>query len=74
MKLIDMCADSHGVIAAADSGDMRFISRASAIGLTSGTPLQMVRNDPKMPVLIYVRETLLALSRADAAKIEVNEK
>ena len=34
---------------------------------------QVVKNDRKMPVLVYVRETLLALNRKDCEKIEVTE-
>ena len=39
--------------------------------LVEGTVVQVVRNDKKMPVLVYARETLLALNRADCEKIEV---
>ena len=30
-----------------------------------------VRNDKKMPLLVYLRETLIAVNRADAERIEV---
>jgi ferrous iron transport protein A len=51
--------------------DVQFLNRIMSIGLTEGTPFQVVRNDKKMPVLIYARETLLAVNRTDCEKIEV---
>ena len=51
--------------------DTHFLSRVTSVGLTEGTRVQVVRNDKKMPLLIYVRETLLALNRKDCERIEV---
>jgi ferrous iron transport protein A len=47
------------------------MKRITSIGITEGSRLQTVKNDPQMPLLIYTRETLIALSRADAMKVEV---
>ncbi|MCR4885241.1 MAG: ferrous iron transport protein A [Clostridiales bacterium] len=52
-------------------GDTHFMKRITSIGITEGTILQTVKNDRKMPVLIYTRETLIALNRTDADRIEV---
>ena len=41
--------------------------------MTEGAVFQVVKNDKKMPVLVYVRETLLALNRRDCEMIEVTE-
>ncbi|MBR1757611.1 MAG: ferrous iron transport protein A [Lachnospiraceae bacterium] len=70
MKLTDTKADQHGVIRKID-GDAHFMNRVTAIGITEGTEFQTVRNDKKMPVLVYLRETLIAVNRADAERIEV---
>ena len=70
MKLTETKADQHGVIQRID-GDARFINRITAIGVTEGTEFQTVRNDKKMPVLVYLRETLIAVNRADSERIEV---
>ncbi|HCJ40133.1 ferrous iron transport protein A [uncultured Ruminococcus sp.] len=70
MRLTDSTADMHGRILSV-SGDDHFMNRITSIGITEGTAFQTVRNDRKMPVLIYLRETLIALNRADAEKIEV---
>lgn len=70
MKLTQTTADMQGRIKSV-SGDDHFMNRITSIGLTEGTPFQTVRNDKKMPLLIYLRETLIALNRADAERIEV---
>lgn len=72
MKMSEMRENSHGTVLKL-GGEERFLNRVTSIGLTEGASFQIVRNDRKMPVLVYVRETLLALNRADCEKIEVTE-
>lgn len=73
MKLTETTADMQGRIKSL-SGDDHFMNRITAIGITEGTPFQTVRNDKKMPLLIYLRETLISLNRADAERIEVEKR
>ncbi len=70
MKLTETGANAHGLVAHIQ-GDAHFINRVTSIGITEGAAFQTVRNDRKMPVLLYCRETLIALNRADAERIEV---
>ncbi len=70
MKLTEMKPDQNGVIQRI-VGDDHFLNRITAIGVTEGTEFQTVRNDKKMPVLVYLRETLIAVNRVDAERIEV---
>ena len=70
MKLTETKADMRGQIRSL-SGDDHFMNRITSIGITEGTTFQTVRNDNRMPVLIYLRETLISLNRADAQRIEV---
>ena len=70
MNLTDTKPDQHGLIQKI-GGDTHFVNRITSIGVTEGTTFQTVRNDRKMPVLIYLRETLIAVNRGDAEKIEV---
>ena len=72
MKLSELKADKLGRVCALGS-DTHFLNRITSIGLTEGTVFQVVRNDRKMPVLIYARQTLLALNRGDCEKIEIEE-
>lgn len=73
MKLTETTADMQGRIKSL-GGDDHFMNRITAIGITEGTPFQTVRNDKKMPMLIYLRETLISLNRADAERIEVEKR
>lgn len=72
MKLSEMQASTHGTVRSLGR-DERFLNRITSIGLTEGASFQVVKNDRRMPVLVYVRETLLALNRKDCEKIEVTE-
>ncbi|MBQ5316796.1 MAG: ferrous iron transport protein A [Oscillospiraceae bacterium] len=73
MKLTETTADMQGMIRSLN-GDDHFMNRITSIGMTEGTPFQTVRNDKNMPLLIYVRETLISLNRADAERIEVDKR
>jgi ferrous iron transport protein A len=73
MKLTETTADMQGCIRSV-KGDDHFMNRITSIGITEGTLFQTVRNDKKMPVLIYLRETLIALNRTDAERIEVDKR
>ncbi len=50
-----------------------FIRRAGSMGLVTDTELQIVRNQAKMPILLFARDTLIAVNQKDAAEIEVKE-
>ncbi|MBR4469983.1 MAG: ferrous iron transport protein A [Erysipelotrichaceae bacterium] len=69
MKLSEMKTDTSARIVSLGN-DRRFIRRITSIGMSEGVDFEVIRNDRKMPVLIYVRETLLALNRSDCEKIE----
>ena len=70
MKLSDVKVDQMATIRALGT-DTHFLSRVTSVGMTEGTRVQVVRNDKKMPLLIYVRETILAINRKDCERIEV---
>ena len=70
MKLTELKANTFGVVRKLER-DAHFLNRITSIGLTEGAEFQVMRNDRKMPVLVYVRETLLALNRNDCERIEV---
>ncbi len=72
MKLSEMRSGTFGRVQSLGE-DARFLKRITSIGFTEEAPFQVVKNDRKMPVLVYVRETLLALNRKDCEQIEVTE-
>ena len=73
MKLSELKADTSAKVISLGNDD-RFVKRITSIGMSEGVDLEVIRNDRKMPVLIYVRETLLALNRKDCEKIEMEVK
>lgn len=67
-KLSEMSPGSKGKIKALD-GDGRFLSRITSMGLTVGCPVEVLRNEKKQPILIYSRDTMVALNRKECEKI-----
>ena len=54
-------------------GDARFMSRITSIGLTPGNRVLVVKNDKNRPVLVYSRDTMIALNRRECEGIRVEE-
>lgn len=54
-------------------GDARFISRITSIGLTPGCRVRIIKNDKNRPVLLYSRDTMIAVNRKECAGILVSE-
>ena len=52
-------------------GDARFIIRITSIGLTTGAMLKVLRNVKRLPLLIYSRDTMLAINKREADNIHV---
>ena len=55
------------------NGDTRFISRITSIGLTPGCRVRVVKNDRNRPVLVYSRDTMIALNGNECRGITVEE-
>lgn len=52
-------------------GDHRFISRITSVGLTPGAKVEVVRNKGKYPLLVFARDSMLAINRKEAKNIVV---
>ncbi len=52
-------------------GDSRFISRILSIGMTIDLVFTVVKNKGKMPIVIFLRDTMLAISSEEAKKIQI---
>ncbi len=70
IKLTEMRKGAEGTVVSV-SGDSRFVSRITSIGLTPGCYLTMVKNEKSQPVLIYSRDTMIALNRKDCENIDM---
>ena len=55
------------------NGDMRFMSRITSIGLTPGCRVKVIKNDKNRLVLVYSRDTMIALNRSECKGITVEE-
>lgn len=54
-------------------GDRRFMSRITSIGLTIGNKLEVMRNEKNQPVLVYGRDTLVAVNQRESNYILLEE-
>ena len=69
-KLSELEKDTEGVISTVN-GDARFVSRITSIGLTPGCKVTVIKNEKNRPVLVYSRDTMIALNRLECDQIEV---
>ncbi|MCR5768294.1 MAG: ferrous iron transport protein A [Lachnospiraceae bacterium] len=69
-KLSELEKDAEGVISAVN-GDARFVSRITSIGLTPGCTVTVIKNEKNRPLLIYSRDTMIALNRSECDQVEV---
>lgn len=72
MKLTELKREHSGVITRVN-GDNRFVSRITSIGLTPGCKVTVVKNEKRRPLLVYSRDTMIALNRNECEDIEVEE-
>ena len=72
MSLSEIKADKEAIVSEI-KGDQRFISRITSIGITPGCKIRVVRNDRNRPMLVYSRDTMIALNRKECNGIEVTE-
>ncbi len=68
--LSGMAEKTCGTIAKIE-GDSRFISRIVSIGLTPGTPFTMLKNDGRSPILVFCRDTVIAVNRKESVQVSV---
>lgn len=72
MKLGELKENSEAVVTGI-SGDARFVGRITSIGLTPGCHISIVKNDRNRPVLLFSRDTMIAVNRKECEGIEVTE-
>lgn len=70
MKLSEAQENKSYVIESFE-GNEHFESRISAMGLRRGIKLTILCNKRKLPLLIYSRDTMIALGRGESEKINV---
>ena len=61
--------NTYTVLAIRD--EVRLVNRLSSMGLIDGSQVEVCQNYKKQPVLIFVRDTLVAIGREESKKIMV---
>ncbi len=51
--------------------EARLVNRLSSMGLLCGSTIDVCQNNRKQPVLIFTRDTLVAIGREESKKIMV---
>lgn len=70
--LSDMATGARVVFRCAQAG-RELNSRLAALGLVAGSPLEVLQNSGRGPVLVRVHNTRVALGRNEARKILVEK-
>lgn len=68
MSITELKAGDVGYVSQI-KGDTRFRNKMIAIGLINGSKFEILKNEKNHPVLIYSRDTVLALNREDSRNI-----
>lgn len=71
-KLSEMSQGEEGVISSVN-GDTRYVGRITSIGITPGCKVKVIKNDKNRPLIIYSRDTMIALNDKESTNIEVEE-
>jgi ferrous iron transport protein A len=53
------------------TADERLISRTSSMGIIVGSRLEVLKNERKQPLLLFCRDTMVAVNRRECEKIKV---
>lgn len=69
-KLNELEKEQNAVIASIN-GDTRFVSRITSIGITPGCKITIIKNEKHRPLLVYSRDTMIALNRNECENIMV---
>ncbi len=73
MKTLSELPKDAQCIISGINGDSRFVSRITSIGLTPGCSVTVIKNEKKRPLLVYSRDSMIALNRNECSLIEVDE-
>ena len=68
--LNELKTGQKGIVYSLNGGE-QFVSRITAMGFTPQTPLVIVSGRNRGPLIVYLRDTAVALGRGEAAKITV---
>ncbi|MGN0666883.1 MAG: ferrous iron transport protein A [Huintestinicola sp.] len=73
MKKLTELKNGQKAKISAINGDRRYLSRITSIGLSIGCPVEMLQNDKSCPILVYGRDTMIALNKDESSRIMVED-
>lgn len=71
MKKLNELKKEESAVIAYVTGDTRFVSRITSIGITPGCKITIIKNEKRRPLLVYSRDTMIALNRNECENILV---
>ena len=74
MKKLNELKKEQSAVIASVNGDTRFVSRITSIGITPGCKVTIIKNESHRPLLVYSRDTMIALNRSECENILVQEE
>ncbi|WP_270297016.1 FeoA family protein [Eggerthella sinensis] len=74
MAKLNETAAGDAVVISGVRGDARFVSRVTSIGLTEGCEVRVLQNVRKRPLLVYGRDSIIALDAGDCERIDVEAR
>ena len=71
IALAELCRGEDAQVQTIEGG-ANLISRMASMGLTPGAEVTIMQNFPRMPLIINVRYTFIALGREEAGRVYVS--
>lgn len=71
-RLSEMKQGEEGIVSTVD-GDSRYVGRITSIGITPGCRIKIIKNDKNRPIIVYSRDTMIALNSSESKNICVKE-
>lgn len=73
MKKLSEMKQGETAIVSSVNGDARYIGRITSIGLTPGCKVSIIKNEKNRPLIVFARDTMIALNEKESSNIEVEE-
>ena len=73
MKKLSELKQGEEAIVSLVNGDPRYVGRITSIGITPGCRIKIVKNDKNRPIIVFSRDTMIALNSRESKNIEVEE-
>lgn len=73
MKKLSEMKQGETAIISSVNGDARYVGRITSIGLTPGCRVSIIKNEKNRPLIVFARDTMIALNEKESSNIEVEE-